>query len=108
MTDSIKMRVDLKKDHIKVRAFIRHPMDTGREQDPKTGQWIPAHYIEEVVCTLNGKAVWSAFWGTGIAKNPFVSFTVHGGKPGDRLRIAWTDNQGQGDQLETVLPQRSQ
>jgi sulfur-oxidizing protein SoxZ len=103
MTGSIKMRVDLQGDRVNVRAFIQHPMDTGREKDSKTGKIIPAHFIQEVIGSLNDKTVWSAHWGTGIAKNPFVSFSVRGGKPGDRVRIHWIDNLGESDQMEIAL-----
>ncbi|HEU4708254.1 MAG TPA: thiosulfate oxidation carrier complex protein SoxZ [Methylophilaceae bacterium] len=35
-----------------------------------------------------------AQWGTGISKNPYLTFHVKGAKVGDKIRITWYDNLG--------------
>lgn len=77
-----------------VKILITHVMETGQRKDPKTKNVIPAHFINEFVATLNGKPVITSQWGTGIAKNPFVGFRVHGAKPGDFIAVHAVDNTG--------------
>ena len=35
-----------------------------------------------------------AQWGQAVAKNPYLSFKVKGGKPGDKVTISWIDSSG--------------
>jgi sulfur-oxidizing protein SoxZ len=63
-------------------------------KDAKTGQLIPAHFINQVTATLNGKTVLEAQWGAAISKNPFLGFKVKGAKVGDKVVINWVDNKG--------------
>jgi sulfur-oxidizing protein SoxZ len=51
---SIKMRANVKDGVTTIKALISHPMDTGLVKDKKTGKVIPAHFIQEVVCTHKG------------------------------------------------------
>lgn len=77
-----------------VKVLITHVMETGTRKDAKTKAVIPAHFINQVVATLNGRAVLEAQWGTGVAKNPFFGFRVKGAKPGDFIAISAVDNLG--------------
>ena len=36
----------------------------------------------------------SAQWGPSVAKNPFLQFTVKGGKAGDKITVKCKDNKG--------------
>jgi sulfur-oxidizing protein SoxZ len=94
MADAMKMRATMDGDAADVKVLIQHPMDTGTMKDKKTDKLIPAHFINQVVATLNGKTVIDAQWGTGIAKNPFVGFRIKGAKPGDKIAINAVDNLG--------------
>ena len=53
------------------------------------------YFIQEVTAELNGEVVFSAFWGTGISKNPYLSFKIKGGAAGDTIVIKWKDNLGE-------------
>lgn len=97
---SIKIRAKIKKGACEVKALIKHPMETGLRKDKKTGKVIPAHYIQEVNCTLNGNAVMNAQWGGAISTNPYVSFIVDGAKKGDTISLSWVDNTGAKDSAE--------
>jgi sulfur-oxidizing protein SoxZ len=77
-------------------------METGQRKDKKTGELVPAHYIEEVVVTANDKTVLTAKWGTSVSKNPYLSFSYKGAK-GDKVKLAWKDNKGETDSAETVV-----
>lgn len=103
MANTIKVRAKLAGDVTTVKALVSHPMETGQVKDKKTGQLIPAHFIQEVVCEHNGKAVMTALWGVAISKNPYLSFRFKGAKVGDKLTLRWADNKGQSDSQETVI-----
>lgn len=93
MADAMKMRATMDGDAVDVKVLIQHPMDTGLLKD-KNDKLIPAHFINQVVATLNGKTVIDSQWGTGIAKNPFIGFRIKGAKPGDKVGINAIDNLG--------------
>lgn len=97
MANSIKIRAKEKGGETTVKALISHPMETGARKDSKTGEKIPAHFIEEVVCTHNGATVMTAQWSGGVSKNPYISFKFTGAAKGDELTLSWTDNKGEGD-----------
>ncbi|HMM74427.1 MAG TPA: thiosulfate oxidation carrier complex protein SoxZ [Gammaproteobacteria bacterium] len=94
---SIKLRTELRKGALTVRALIRHPMEIGRKLDD--GTRLKPHFITRVVCRLGEDVVLDADWGGGIAKNPYLSFIVDGVETGTRLTLAWSDNQGGHDEL---------
>jgi len=33
-------------------------------------------------------------WGTGISKNPYLTFHLKGAKVGDKIAVNWVDNLG--------------
>jgi sulfur-oxidizing protein SoxZ len=101
---SIKMRATLGDNGVTtVKILISHPMDTGLVKDKKTGNLIPAHFIQEVVCEHNGNNVLTAEWGAAISKNPYLSFRFKGAKAGDTVKVSWVDNQGNSDSEETTI-----
>lgn len=103
MANTIKVRAKLAGDATTVKALVSHPMETGLVKDKKTGQIIPAHFIQEVVCEHNGNVVMTALWGPAISKNPYLSFRFKGAKVGDTLKLRWVDNKGESDAEETVI-----
>jgi sulfur-oxidizing protein SoxZ len=100
---SIKVRATLSGDVTTVKALIKHPMETGQRKDKKTGEKIPAHFIQEVKCEHNGNAVMTALWGAAVSKNPYLSFKFKGAKAGDTVKMNWVDNKGQSDSTETTV-----
>jgi sulfur-oxidizing protein SoxZ len=97
MANSIKVRAKLKGDVTEVKALMSHPMETGLRKDKKTGEVIPAHFIQEVVCKWGDKQVVNALWSGGVSKNPYIAFKFKGAAKGDSIELAWTDNKGEGD-----------
>lgn len=93
MSDPMRIRAQMQGGSAVVRVLMSHDMETGLRKDA-AGAVVPAWHITEVVASLNGKPVLTAQWGTAIAKNPFMQFTVKGAKSGDKITIAWTDNRG--------------
>lgn len=101
---SIKMRATLGDNGVTtVKILISHPMDTGLVKDKKTGNLIPAHFIQEVVCEHNGNTVMTAEWGPAVSKNPYLSFRFKGAKAGDTVKVNWVDNQGNSDSGEATI-----
>ncbi len=94
MADPMKIRASMSGDKVEVKVLMSHEMETGQRKDSK-GAAIPAHFIQQVTATHNGKVVLSAQWGPAVSKNPFLSFKFAGGKPGEKVSITWTDNKGE-------------
>ena len=93
MADPMRIRAQAAGDKTTVRVLMSHEMETGQRKD-SAGKVIPAWFIQEVSATLNGKQVMSGQWGPAVAKNPFLQFTIKGGKAGDKVAISWIDNKG--------------
>ena len=89
----MKMRAKLAGEVTEVKVIISHPMETGRKKDD-FGQLIPAHFIQLVTATLNENPVLEMQWGTGISKNPYLTFHIKGAKVGDKIAVNWVDNLG--------------
>ena len=93
MENNMKMRAKLTGEVAEVKLIISHPMETGRKKDD-FGVLIPAHFIQLVTATLNDKPVLEMQWGTGISKNPYLTFYVKGAKVADKIVVTWFDNLG--------------
>ena len=99
---SIKLKAKAEGDSVEVKALMTHPMETGQRKDKKTGELIPAHYIEGVVVTANDKTIMTAKWGTSVSKNPYLAFSYKGAK-GDKLKLTWKDNKGESDSADAEV-----
>ncbi len=93
MADPMKIRAQMMGDKIDVRVLMSHEMETGQRKDGE-GKVIPAHFVQSVSATCNGKTVLSAQWGPAVSKNPFLSFSFRGAKAGDKVAVTWVDNKG--------------
>lgn len=100
---TIRIRARVQGDVTEVRALIRHPMETGLRKDKKTGNAIPAHFIQQVTCEHNGNSVLTANWSGSISTNPYLAFDLKGAKSGDTIKISWTDNKGGSDANEAKV-----
>ena len=96
---TIKLRAKESKGVVTVKALIKHPMETGQRKNKKTGEKIPAHFIQQVICKANGDEVITINWGPAVSKNPYLTFAYMGFK-GDMVELTWEDNQGNKDSLE--------
>jgi sulfur-oxidizing protein SoxZ len=48
MAEPMKIRATLQGDVADIKVLMNHPMETGQRKDAKTGQAIPAHFIQTV------------------------------------------------------------
>jgi len=91
---SAKIRAKLKNDVVTVKALMSHPMETGLRKDKKTGDLIPANFIQSISCESAGQPILAANWNATVSKNPYVSFKFKGGKKGDEFKMSWLENNG--------------
>jgi sulfur-oxidizing protein SoxZ len=93
MADPMRIRAQAAGDKATVRVLMSHEMESGQRKD-SAGKLVPAHYIQDVTASLNGKVVMTAEWGPAVSKNPFLQFVVKGAKSGDKISVNWKDNKG--------------
>jgi sulfur-oxidizing protein SoxZ len=93
MADPMRIRAQAAGDKATVRVLMSHEMESGQRKD-SSGKLVPAHFINEVSASLNGKVVMTAEWGPAVSKNPFMQFVVKGAKAGDKISVSWKDNKG--------------
>ena len=103
MADAMRLRVTLQGDVADVKVLMSHPMETGLREDAATGQIVPMHFIKTVAVTHNGKPVLQAQWSQAVSRNPFLQFKLKGAKPGDKVTIAWEDNENETASIEAEV-----
>lgn len=100
---SIKVRAKAAGDVVTVKALMSHPMQQEGQKNKKTGEPIPPNYITKVTGTYNGNVVMTAHWSGAVSKNPYISFKFKGGKSGEAITIAWTDNNGKSATIDAKI-----
>ena len=93
MADPMRIRAIAKEGLVNVKVLMSHEMETGQRKD-SAGKLVPAHFIQNVTATHNGKTVLLAQWGPAVSKNPFLEFNFKGGQKGEKIQVTWTDNKG--------------
>lgn len=101
MADPMKIRARAEGDVVDVRILFGHEMETGQRKDA-SGNLVPAHFIQTVTATYQGRTVLSAQWGPAVSKNPFLSFKFKGVK-GEKVIVTWVDNKGETRSDEAVI-----
>jgi sulfur-oxidizing protein SoxZ len=102
MSDPMRIRAQALGDKVTVRVLVSHDMESGQRRGAD-GKLVPAHFIQTIVATCNGKTVMSAQWGPAVSKNPFVQFMFTGAKAGDKIVVSWVDNKGDKRTDEAVI-----
>ena len=98
----MRIRARAEGDVVEVKILISHVMETGFRKD-REGGLVPAHFIQLVTVTHQGRTVLSAQWGPGVSANPFLSFKFQGGRKGETLTVGWIDNLGDSRSDEAVI-----
>ena len=93
MADPMRIRAVARDGSVNVRVLMAHEMETGQRKDA-AGKLVPAHFIQRVTVTHQGRTVLSAQWGPAVAKNPFLEFNFRGAQKGDKISVTWEDNKG--------------
>jgi sulfur-oxidizing protein SoxZ len=98
----VKIRGRVKNGVANMKCLMPHPMETGTRKDT-AGEFIPANFIETVICTYDGLEVITAEWGQSVSKDPYFAFKVKNAESGKAIKVSWTDNLGQTSSGEMVL-----
>jgi len=98
----MKMRATLASGYTDVRVLMTHPMETGQRKDAD-GKVIALHFIQSITVKLNGKIVVEGQISQAVSRNPVFSFRLKGGAKGDRIEVAWLDNNGETNQTEAAV-----
>lgn len=99
----MKMRTRLQDGMVEVQVLVAHPMETGLRTDKNTKQKIPPHFIQKVTLEFNNKVVAVVDVGTGVSEDPLLGFRIKNAKQGDKLKVFWSDNQGESGTLEEAV-----
>jgi len=97
MAGPMKMRATATGGTTEVRVLMTHPMTTAQMKDQ------PLHFIQNVVVKQNGKTVIEAEISQAVSRNPVFSFRLKGGAKGDKIEVAWLDNKGESNKIETAV-----
>jgi len=101
MADPMRIRAKAADGVVDARVLMAHEMESGVRKDA-AGNLVPAWFIQEVTCQINGKTVMTAQWGPAVSKNPFLQFKANG-KAGDKVTVTWVDNKGDKRTDEAVV-----
>ena len=81
-------------DIVKVDFIVIHPMDTGMSKDKKTGKIKPAHYIDNITFSFDGKPFTTMKVWESVSTNPYFSVKYKVTGKG-KITVDYTDNQGE-------------
>jgi sulfur-oxidizing protein SoxZ len=76
-------------------------METGNRKDA-VGRAIARNIIHSFTATFEGRTVFKAELGPGIAANPYLSFSLKVTGPGE-LRLTWRDDAGEELTLSSAI-----
>ncbi|MDH5512919.1 MAG: thiosulfate oxidation carrier complex protein SoxZ [Gammaproteobacteria bacterium] len=99
----MKMRTRQQAGGVELQLLITHPMETGQRTDKNTGKKIPPHFIQRVTVEHNGKVIVTVNTGAAVSEDPLIGFRLKDAKHGDKLKVFWTDNQGESATLEGTV-----
>jgi sulfur-oxidizing protein SoxZ len=102
MADPMRIRAALSGEETTVRVLMSHVMEPGTRKDA-SGALIPAHFIQDVEATHNGKTVLKAMFSGSVSQNPFLSFKFKGAAKGDKVAVKWSDNKGDSRSDEATI-----
>ncbi len=100
---AMKMRTKTANGETEIMVLIDHPMETGQRVDPKTKEKIPPHFIQKLTFSVNGKEVAVADLGVAVSRDPLIKIKVKNAKPGDKVKVAWSDNKGETGEKEIAV-----
>lgn len=86
-----------------ILCLVNHPMETGERIDKRTHRTVPAHFIQKVIFEVNGQPVAEADVGAAVSTDPVFVVRIKGTKPGDSVRVKWTDNKGEKGGASTTV-----
>ncbi len=89
-------------DVVKVDFIVIHPMETGLRKDKKTGNVIPAHYINDIQFFYDDKLVTKMDIWESVSTDPYFSINLKVTKKAE-LKVVYKDNTGELNEKSTTL-----
>lgn len=77
---------------VEIKVLMRHPMDRGGQSDGKGGT-VPRKILNRMTATYAGAEIFRFDMHTGVAANPFVSFSTRAVETGD-IVFEWREDGG--------------
>ena len=102
MGKPMRIRARAEGDVVEVKILISHVMETGFRKDQEGGL-IPAHFIQFVTVTTRGAPCCLHNGVRRFRPTRILSFKFRGGRKGETLTVAWTDNAGDSRSDEAVI-----
>ncbi|HEY5638273.1 MAG TPA: thiosulfate oxidation carrier complex protein SoxZ [Burkholderiales bacterium] len=102
MAGPMKARATAQSGFAEVRVLMTHPMETGQRKG-SDGKLVPAHFIQNVTVSVNGKKVIEGQVSQAVSRNPVFSFRIKDAKKGDKVEISWLDNKGDTNKTEAAV-----
>ncbi|QEQ96357.1 thiosulfate oxidation carrier complex protein SoxZ [Neptunomonas concharum] len=94
MANILKVKAKASGGKTQVKMMAKHVMESGQRKDSKTGELIPALFLNNLVVKHADKVVFEANLGPAVSKNPYIAFDFEGGAKGDELVMMWSENTG--------------
>jgi len=95
--NDLRLRISKNKSgHMVYKSIIKHPMETGHRRDHKSGQLVPADFIEKFSLSVDGVECIDMRLSANISRNPFFGFDLPQQiKDGQLITVTWIDNRGE-------------
>ncbi len=77
---------------VELKARINHDMESGYRLD-SYGKRIARNILTHFECRLEGRSIFKAEFGPGVAANPLISFYIRAENSGE-LEFRWTEQSG--------------
>lgn len=87
---SYSISAKLQKDITEIRVVFAHISEDGQRQDPKTGKFIPADFIQKLLIKADDRVLVESSLGGGLAHNPYFLFKARGLKAGTKVSAEWS------------------
>lgn len=87
---------------VKVDFMVMHPMETGMRKDKKTGEIVPAQYINNVKFNYNGKLISSMNVWESVSVNPVFTIAMKVAGQG-KLTVTFTDSTGESGENSIMI-----
>ncbi|HID00932.1 MAG TPA: thiosulfate oxidation carrier complex protein SoxZ [Piscirickettsiaceae bacterium] len=94
MSIKIRVRGKVRGGIAEIKALMKHPMESGRRINKKTGKPYPPKFIQNVEVAVNGTKSVDAQWSGAVSTNPYMAVKVKANK-GDEVVINVVDNTGE-------------
>lgn len=103
MEKKLRYRFRPDEDGVVLRILFFHPMETGKRRNGRTGELVPAFYIDTVEIYIRNELVLTVKLGPYVSKNPYFRVNFLDANEGDPVKFVWRDNLGEAHTDNTFI-----